>query len=126
MSASLTEGKVLLPLNFTTSVLGVEAAQRLRDKKVIQTIRSRKGTAPFLRSRGTYVNILLDKEILYSARITEIDRMSSLNDLSQIDAEIGGFNDIEELRAALKRAGFRYKNLDRYGAFRIGLLPRRE
>lgn len=109
-------------LEFSTSVLGEEAAQRLKDYKVTQTIRSRKSAAPFFQKRGSIVTVRLDGKIVFDARITEVKR-SEWRELSQFDAEIGGFNGMEDLEKAAKRAGFRFKNLNEYEFFRIQFQP---
>ena len=109
-------------LYFTSRVLGPEASQRLKDGKVTQTVRSRKSAAPFLTHRSQMVKVTLDGVFLFEARITEIKR-TKLSELTQWDAEIGGFSTLEDLKAAAKRAGFRFKA--DYELFRIQFLPQR-
>ncbi|MDG7023036.1 MAG: ASCH domain-containing protein [Nitrososphaerota archaeon] len=106
-------------LSFSVRVLGTTASQALRDGKVLQSIRSRHSAAPFLRRRGQVVAVYLDGKFLYHVRITEI-KQKPLRDLTQFDAELGGFLTLKELQGAVKRAGFRFKPLHEYtGTFAI-------
>jgi hypothetical protein len=113
-----------LSLNFSTHVLGKEASEQLKSRKVLQTIRSAKESAKFLTKRGSEVSIFLDGRFLYNARITEITRIHSLTEFTQFDAELGGFTHLFDLTLALKRAGFRFKPLpDYHNAYRIQFQP---
>lgn len=113
---------ITLTLEFSTGVLGPEGAQRLKDGKVTQTIRSRKSAAPLFTKRGQSVAVTLDGIKLFDARITEIKR-AQWHDLGIFDAEIGGFNTMGDLENALRRAGFRFKNLNDYELFRVQFQP---
>ena len=122
----MAEESKSLELPFTTRVLGQEGALRLRDQKITQTIRSQKEAYKFFRKRGTYVRVTLDGEYLYDARITEVHR-KALKYLDQFDAEICGFDYLEDLNHALKRAGYRFVSLADYQrTYAIEFLPKRE
>lgn len=99
-------------------MLGRTVAEKLKRREITQTVRSRRMTAPFFMCRGFYVPVYLDDVELYSVRITEITE-TKLSDLTTFDAEIGGFNDLGELKKALKIAGFRFKPLYEYKGFKI-------
>ena len=61
----------------------------------------------------------VETKSLGQVRISEINRVS-FRQLSTFDAEIGGFEDLEALRKALIRAGFRFKRFEEYSGFKIG------
>jgi hypothetical protein len=105
-------------IQFTTRVLGNEATQRLRDFKVRQTIRSNKHTIPLKNERN--VSITLDNVLLYNAKIESISRTTT-RELTQLDAEAGGFSALEDLHLALIRAGFRFKA--NYDVYKIKFIP---
>jgi len=112
-------------LNFHARVLGLLPTIQLTRGHVLQTIRSRKETAPFFSMRGFRVQIHLDDIFLYNAKITGI-RSTNLGSLNQFDAECGGFESLDELQSALKRAGFRFQPLKEYEGFAIGFQKEKE
>lgn len=105
-------------LFFTSRVLGPGPAAKLKDGKVLQTVRSRKEAAPFLSKCGSDVAVALDGQPLYQARITSI-KARNLGALDQFDAELGGFEQLSEFELAVRRAGFRFKPLKEYEVFAI-------
>jgi hypothetical protein len=111
-----------LALNFTSKVLGSGVADKLKLGGVLQTVRSRKGAAPFLMKQGSEVPITLDGQLLYRARITDI-KLRNLGDLTEFDAELGGFDNLWQLKTALRRAGFRFRPLGEYEVFAIQFQP---
>lgn len=111
-----------LALAFTSRVLGPKPVEQLKAGKVLQTVRSRKEAAPFLTKQGSEVPIALDGRPLYRARITSI-RRAMLADLTDFDAEIGGFENVFQLRSAARRAGFRFRPFEEYECFCIQFQP---
>jgi len=108
-----------MKLNFTTSVLGRKAAKRLKDRQVTQTIRG--DAASFIVEKphpGQLVEITLDGVVLGQALLLSKERFI-LAELTVDDARRGGFDDRVELVASLQRAGFRYRSLNRYHAWRV-------
>jgi hypothetical protein len=103
-------------LRFTTRILGLEAAQRLRKQAITQTIRSDKEIESL--SSGDEVSVTLDGHPVGKARLVSIDRVK-LSKLDKDDAIKGGFSTVEELRNALRRAGFRFLPLERYVENRV-------
>ena len=111
-------------LRFSTKILAF-AVPQLKLGKVTQTIRSRTGVAPFFRLRGM-VPLVLDNEVLYPVRITEV-KSKPLGDHDEMDALLGGFKTLGQLQGALKRAGFRYMDLREYrNTFAVSFQPLRE
>jgi len=100
-------------LRFTAHVLGTEAAQRLRDHEVTQTIRSEPQAV------GDDVSVTLDGEIIGTARITGVipSNIRWLN-IGVADARRGGFETKVDLGKALLRAGYRFKPLAAYELYR--------
>lgn len=111
-----------LALAFTTHVLSPKVAERLKLGGVLQTVRSRKEAAPFLMRRGSEVPVTLDGQLLYRARITSI-RRAMLGDLTQFDAELGGFDNLWAFKSAARRAGFRFRPSEEYEVFAIQFQP---
>ena len=103
-------------LVFTRRVLGPKASDRLQKHLVTQTLRSKPiliGPMPVrLRFPGGGSNAL------GNVRITSSDRVK-WSDLTLEDPHRGGFDDMAELSAALRRAGFRFKPLEEYSFYRI-------
>lgn len=110
--------RMSLALAFTSRVLGPKAVEQLKDGKVLQTIRSRKEAAPFLTKQGSEVPLTLDGNLLYRVRITAI-RRTTLAELIEFDAELGGFQNLWEFRQAARRAGFRFRPFEEYEVFAI-------
>jgi len=88
---------------------------------VEQTIRSYSSGHRF--SDGKLVAVVLDGQFLYHAKITQVRPPQSLGNLDADDAKMGGFTTIEELQAAAMRAGFRFRPLDEYFAYKIRFVP---
>ena len=105
-------------LNFHSRVLGLLPTIELTRGRVVQTIRSRKETAPFFSMRGFRVKIYLDDIFLYNAKISGIKPIK-FQDLNDFDAECGGFENLAQLQTALRKAGFRFKIFYDYEGFAI-------
>ena len=111
-------------INFTTRVLGPAAAYRLEKRQVTQTLRSGSDsiTESIIRGRvsaGDRLEIILDNLLLGEAKLVSMDAVN-WESLRITDAHRGGFDSrLEELKAALERAGFRFKPLNDYQLFRI-------
>lgn len=121
----MTLEKALFQLNFTTRVLGPPAAGNLAHHKVEQTIRSpNSGIALELESidkalkLGDSIAINLDGKCVGWGKLKEVGRIKWQN-LTQQDAERGGFSHIIDLRQALLRAGYRFQPLEEYQLYRI-------
>lgn len=106
-------------LDFTRRVLGEAASEALEFGKVVQTIRSRKSAVPLFKFQGKDVPVNLDGQFLYNAHIVSIKGPVALSELNEIDATYGGFESLDELKHALKIAGFRFKPFSEYSAYRI-------
>lgn len=111
-----------LALAFTSKVLGPGVAAKLRLGGVLQTIRSRKEAAPFLTKQGSEVPLTLDGQLLYRVRITNI-KLRNFAELTDFDAELGGFDNLWQLKGAARRAGFRFRPFGEYEAFAIQFQP---
>ena len=113
----------MFTLNFTLKVLGPEASRKLEQHKVTQTIRA--GTSDIvkaIRSRelraGDELRIALDGENMGLVSLIACERLRAVS-LTDEDARTGGFNTVDELAAALKRAGYRFKPLVDYMFYRV-------
>lgn len=117
-----TMSKDMPVLNFTTWVLGDEAAGRLKAKQVTQTIRSDK-EAKHLKT-NIEVTVALDGFRIDEVYIESLVRRQ-FSSLNIQDAQCGGFTSLDELRAAAKRAGYRWKPFEEYSgnAIRFSWLP---
>jgi hypothetical protein len=116
-------------LVFTRRVLGPKASDRLEKHLVTQTLRSKpligESVPVRLRYRGQEalaVGIQVPKAVsvstaLGNVTLKSVDRVKWA-DLTFEDPHRGGFDDMEELAAALKRAGL-FKPLEEYSFFRI-------
>lgn len=105
-------------LHFSTRVLGNKAAQRLENFEVIQTIRSEGSTIcqkifDGLVKPGDAIHVILDEREIGIATYLNIDRVKWQN-LDITDAQRGGFDNRFELAYALKRAGYRFKDMEEY------------
>lgn len=110
-------------IDFTSHVLGKEAAEKLRRQEVTQTVRGKRDTIVVALSRGELkpgdpVEIFLDGERLGEAEFTRWEWRTA-NELYPDDARRGGFAGRLELLAAMRRAGFRFKALKDYEVYRI-------
>jgi len=111
-------------LHFTTRVLGTAAAYGLERHQVIQTLRSESDsvTNAILLGRvsaGDRLEVVLDNVLVGEAELVSMDAVT-WEALGIADAHRGGFDSrLEELKAALERAGFRFKPLNEYALFRI-------
>ena len=110
-------------IKFTAKVLGPVAGYKLTRNQVTQTIRSENdGIAGAVLngqvSAGDRLEVFLD-----TVRIGQVDLVSmepvTWEALDVDDARRGGFDTLDDLAAALKRAGFRFKPLDDYQLYRI-------
>ena len=111
-------------IQFTTRVLGPAAAYRLEKYQVTQTLRSESSTITeaIIRGRvsaGDQLQIVLDGILVGHAELVSMDAVT-WEALGIIDAHRAGFDSrLEELEAALRRAGYRFKPLNEYQLFRI-------
>ena len=104
-------------LNLTTHVLGRKAADRLKKHLVTQTVRS--DTSAILAVKpGQLLEIILDGISLGVATLLTKERFV-LAKVTVDDARRGGFDDRVGLVKALRRAGFRFRKLNRYHAWRV-------
>ena len=100
-----------MEIRFKTRVLGQKASERLRKHEVIQTIRSE------FYPPGVH-QVFLDGNHIGDVSAVYVDRRN-LAHLSGDDASRGGFDSVGDLQQALRRAGYRFKRLDLYHAWRI-------
>lgn len=110
-------------IHFTTKVLGPAAAYKLMKGKISQTLRA--GSASIAEailngqvSTGDQLEITLDGIKAGRAELISMDAVTWGN-LNTDDARRGGFNDLGEMEAVLRRAGYRFKPLNEYELFRI-------
>lgn len=111
----------MIKLDFTRRVLGPDAASQLLKHQVWQTIRSETAdiTLAVLGGQlkpGDWIEILLDKVSLGQALYHGYAIVYKELDVN--DAQRGGFATVDELKRALRRAGFRFKPLDSYELYR--------
>lgn len=110
-------------INFTTRVLGPVAAYRLEKYQVTQTLRSDSGsiTSAIINGRvstGDRLEVVLDGILVGHAELVSMDAVT-WGAIGIDDARRGGFDTMDDLEAALKRAGYRFKPLDEYQLFRV-------
>ncbi len=110
-------------IRFTYKVLGVAASFRLQQHQVIQTLRSDSDSiaVSILNGEvktGDRLDIVLDGIILGDAKFVYMDKVN-WESLNLDDAHRGGFDNLKELESALKRAGSRFKTMNRYELYRI-------
>jgi len=110
-------------LHFTTKVLGPVAAYRLEKRQVTQTLRSEsssitKAILSGMVKVGDEVQVTLDDKLIGPAEYV-ISDIVTWDQLEIDDARRGGFDTLDDLAQALKRAGYRFKPLDDYRLFRI-------
>jgi len=110
-------------LHFTTRVLGPAAAYRLEKRQVTQTLRSDSNsvTESIVNGRvstGDRLEVLLDGILVGHAELVSMDAVT-WEALGIRDARRGGFDSLDDLSEALKRAGYRFKPLNQYELYRI-------
>lgn len=110
-----------MELHFTTHVVGTKAAFRLEKHQVTQTIRSKRNsiTQALLAGRlriDDEIQVTLDGRMLGLVKITYIDVTNYVN---LDDAIRGGFDTLADLEQALKRAGCRFRSLNKYNLYRF-------
>lgn len=105
---------------FTTRVLGKEAAIRLLLHQVTRTVRARGNVLPLLEAQrnGNKVAVTLDTKFVGYAVIENVASVSWAA-LKSTELHLHGFSDVAELRGALRRAGFRFKDLDEYDLYLV-------
>lgn len=113
----------IFTLNFTREVLGPEASLELEHHEVTQTIRAK--TSDIVKAiinrelwAGDALRIVLDGEGIGLASLIACQWVPAVG-LTEEHAQRGGFNTLEELQAALKRAGYRFKPLIDYVFYRV-------
>ena len=105
-------------IKFTTRVLGRTAAQRLEQHQVTQTLRSKTDSIvqAILGGRlrvGDQMHVVLDDRLIGLAQYVIMDRVT-WKQLTIDDAQRGGFDTRFEMAYALKRADYRFKDLEDY------------
>ncbi len=110
-------------LSFSRRILGPEASLKLGRHQVTQTIRAASNNVvQAALSRQLWsrelVRVTLDGEDLGLVSVVACERLPAIG-LTDADAQRGGFSTLEELRAALKRAGYRFKPLIDYQFYRV-------
>lgn len=110
-------------IHFTSRVLGPKATLRLRLHKVTQTLRSANEVRDWGLPEGQVVEdspfeVTLDGVVIGQTVAVAMTAVH-WHDLDIEDARRGGFDNLFELEKALKRAGFRYKDVEDYGLYRI-------
>lgn len=114
---------MLEQIRFTTRVLGPLAAYRLEKQQVTQTIRSHSDSVVQATLLGRVsindrLEILLDNIVVGQAKLVSRNTVK-WKDLGTDDVNRGGFDTLDDLGMALKRAGFRFKTLEQYELYRI-------
>jgi len=114
---------MLEQIRFTTRVLGPAAAYRLEKQQVTQTLRSEsssitKAILSGMVKIGDYVQVTLDDRPIGLAEYI-ISDIVTWSQLDIDDARRGGFDTLDDLSEALRRAGYRFKPLNNYQLFRI-------
>lgn len=116
--------EALKELVFTQRVLGEKASDRLQKHLVTQTLRSKSplmglSVPVYLRYPSSRLHqSVADMVLMGNVNLKSVDRVK-WSDLTFEDPHRGGFDDMEELATALKRAGFRFKPLSEYSFYRI-------
>ena len=110
-------------LRFITRVLSPAAAYRLEKRQVTQTLRSESDsiTNAILNGRvsaGDRLEVVLDGRLVGHAEFIFMDAVT-WEALGIRDARRGGFDSLDDLSEALKRAGYRFKPLNQYELYRI-------
>ena len=104
-------------IRFSSRVLGKNATMNLKAHKVYQTIRSH-FSLPGNQDKvlSDPLPIYLDDHLIGHAQVYYI-KLISFADLDYNDVVLGGFYNHNELISALKRAGFRFKQIGEYRAY---------
>ena len=111
-------------LNFAGHVLGIEAASRLRERQVTQTIRSRVSRIVVAIKEGRIkpndlVQVMLDNKFVGYARLLAMDEVTRFQ-LGIEDVRRGGFgDDYREFAHAFERAGYRFPPYKQYRFYRL-------
>ena len=110
-------------IHFTTRVLGPAAAYRLEKRQVTQTLRSESSsiTNAILNGRvsaGEKLEVTLDGIVVGQAELVSMDTVN-WEHVNLDDARRGGFDTLGDLEQALKKAGYRFKPLNKYELYRI-------
>jgi hypothetical protein len=107
-------------LRFTSHVMGNNAAYELCKHSVNQTIRSHFSLPSYDDGglKDAIMSVWLDAAHIGVVEVYKIQAVS-FRDLTEFDAEIGGFSSLEELKKALRRAGFRFRPLEQYDGYRV-------
>jgi len=110
-------------INFTTHVLGPLATLRLKQERVTQTHLAKDSliTEAILSGEvkvGDQIRIALNNTRLGIAKLSICDRVR-WDELDIDDAHRGGFDNLQDLGLALKRAGYRFRSLDGSSFYRI-------
>ncbi len=110
-------------LKFNTRVLGKKAAERLVNHQVTQTIRSESASIcqryfNWRLKPADAIEVYLDGHCIGVVTFLNLDPVKWQN-LDINDALRGGFDNRFELASALKRAGYRFKDLEEYFFWRL-------
>ncbi len=110
-------------INFTAHVLGPLAALRLKQERITQALRANdslivEAIVGGEVKVGDQIRIALNNRILGIAKLSLFGPVS-WTDLDIDDAHRGGFDSLQELGLALKRAGYRFRSLDGSTFYRI-------
>ncbi|MBA7603197.1 hypothetical protein ES703_10301 [subsurface metagenome] len=110
-------------LHFTTPVLGTLAAYKLMKRQVTQTLRSKESSiTPVIPSGqlkvGDQMKVTLDNTNIGLVEFVAIDAVTWVG-LNAKDATRGGFDNLDDLKRALQRAGYRFKPINQYQLYRI-------
>jgi len=110
-------------IRFTTRVLGPAAAYKLEQRQITQTLRAASDSiaSAILNRRisaGDRLDVFLDRIFVGHAELVSMDTVA-WEALGIRDARRGGFDTLDDLSEALKRAGYRFKPMNDYQFFRI-------
>ena len=110
-------------IRFSTRVLGPQAAFRLEQRQVTQTLRSKSSSIPnavILErvSAGDHLDVFLDRIFVGRVELISMDAVT-WEALGFRDARRGGFGARYDLGQALRRAGFRFMPMNDYQLYRI-------
>ena len=110
-------------VRFTTRVLGPLAALRLERHQVTQTLRAESDSIAnaILNGRvsaGDHLEVFLDRAFVGHAEFVSMGAVT-WEALGIRDARRGGFDALDDLSEALRRAGYRFKPLNEYKFCRI-------
>ena len=110
-------------IRFTTRVLGPVAAYRLEKRQISQTLRSNSNplTASIISglvSAGDHLEVFLDRIFVGRVELVSMDAVK-WEALGIRDAQRGGFDTLDDLPEALRRAGYRFMPLNDYQLYRI-------